>query len=745
MLYQDYIRVPQTFDMGKEEHYFGEYIDENGKGIANGVGLYSTLPYNVDMYENINNNVFNGMSMSTDSYKTRVGLVKNSKVYGPQIYCGQHKPVVYEYYNDNSKIEGFSIFINRNGSYSIGEYDKDEHFCGKVITFRYGRLYFERKNNFTNMGMPVHYVKVGWEYEALCSPLYMGLFHHNRGIKPAFFKEKRTSKDIYHTYHGGIQTLNSNPKYDFQTRDFLDDGEGYGIAPYSDGSLYFGEYSKNVICGVGCYRTSSDNFYMGSFDNNKYFGTGVLCHKDLIEFGRFNDGVKDNIIFEIHDNYLYIKLYNKGKRVGNFYKIEKGSFNFEEYNSDGKLIQKLYFDNYKSKIDDDLKAEDKIHPGVFKALKGYDYEVLKNGDIYIKKCNIDDKMQLYIPSWISGIRSGAFAGLKKIGMIYVHDNIKVLEKDCFSGCNSIFHIFYGENGSLDTFNENTCNSSKLKDLAIYKNIKLIKSGAFFNCKNLKKVIVYNPKCVIEEGAFPPKCKIKYVDEKILKGEKVEKEEKEKPSKEKVVKIKEKKPKKEHKKIEFKKINFSSLLAPILALFKAISNFFKMTINFFKNMFFKAKESNEKIDWFMVIPIIVMAVYLVLLFTGVIYKFGWTIRGEFTIFGYSMELTGLAVDWFESTKHGFFGALTLGLFQIILILISVILDIIVHIIMFILCLLFIILQAIVQLLLGYGIPALVPIYCIIMLIKTDKKLTYGICSLVGLVFVITYYALFIKGL
>ena len=45
----------------------------------------------------------------------------------------------------------------------------------------------------------------------------------------------------------------------------------------------------------------------------------------------------------------------------------------------------------------------------------------------------------------------------------------------------------------------------------------------------------------------------------------------------------------------------------------------------------------------------------------------------------------------------------------------------------------------------GIPALVPIYCIIMLIKTDKKLTYGICSLVGLVFVITYYALFIRGL
>lgn len=218
--------------------------------------------------------------------------------------------------------------------------------------------------------------------------------------------------------------------------------------------------------------------------------------------------------------------------------------------------------------------------------------------------------------------------------------------------------------------------------------------------------------------------------------------KEKPSKE---KVKEKKPKKEHKKIEFKKINFSVLLAPILVLFKAVCNFFKMTINFFKNMFSKTKVSNKKIDWFMVIPIIVMAVYLVLLFTGVIYKFGWTIRGKFTIFGYSMELTGLAVDWFESTKHGFFGALTLGLFQIILILISVVLDIIVHIIMFILCLLFIILQAIAQLLLGYGIPALVPIYCIIMLIKTYKKLTYGICSLVGLVFVITYYALFIRGL
>lgn len=740
MLYQDYIRVPQIFDMGKEEHYFGEYIDEDGKGVANGVGLYSTLPYNVDMYENINNSVFNGMSMSSDSYKTRVGLMKNSIIYGPQIFCGQHEPVVYEYYKENKKIEGFTILINKDGSYSVGEYDKDGHFCGKAITFRYGRLYFERKNNFTNMGMPVHYVKVGWEYEIICSSLYMRLFDPSRGIKPAFFEGKRTSKDIYHTYHGGIQTLNSDPKYDFQTKDFLDDGEGYGIAPYSNGSLYFGEYSKNVRCGVGCYRSSNDNFYMGGFDNNKFSGTGVLCHKDLIEFGRFYDGVKDNIIFEIHDNYLYIKRYDKGKRVGNFYKIEKGSFNFEEYNDNAKLIQKLYFDNYKSKIDDDLKAEDKINPGVFESLKGYDYEVLKNGDIYIKKCNIDDKMQLYIPNCISGIRSGAFDGLKKIGMIYIHDNVKVLEKDCFSGCNSIFHIFYGEKGSIDTFNENTCNSSKLKELPIYKNIKLIKKGAFFNCKNLKNVIVYNPKCVIEKGAFPLNCKIKYVDEKTLKEEKVEKE-----GKEKVEKIKEKKLKKEHKKIEFKKIDFSVILAPILVLLKTICNFFKMIGNFFKNMFSKAKESNKKIDWFMVIPIIVMVVYLVLLFTKVIYEIGWDVKGEFTIFGYSMELTGLAVDWFESTKHGFFSAITIGLLQLILILISVILDIVVHIIMFVLCLVFIILQVIVQLLLGYGIPVLVPIYYIIMLIKTDKKLTYGIFSLVGLVFVITYYVLLIRGL
>ena len=49
----------------------------------------------------------------------------------------------------------------------------------------------------------------------------------------------------------------------------------------------------------------------------------------------------------------------------------------------------------------------------------------------------------------------------------------------------------------------------------------------------------------------------------------------------------------------------------------------------------------------------------------------------TLFGYNFELSGLMSNWLENTDHGFFSAITLGLIQVILIVIGFVLDLVLH--------------------------------------------------------------------
>ena len=69
------------------------------------------------------------------------------------------------------------------------------------------------------------------------------------------------------------------------------------------------------------------------------------------------------------------------------------------------------------------------------------------------------------------------------------------------------------------------------------------------------------------------------------------------------------------------------------------------------------------------PVVVSITLAVFSMTGLIDKLGWSVSTNGTLFGYDFELSGLTTEWFEDTDHGFFSAITLGLVQLLLILLS----------------------------------------------------------------------------
>ena len=81
----------------------------------------------------------------------------------------------------------------------------------------------------------------------------------------------------------------------------------------------------------------------------------------------------------------------------------------------------------------------------------------------------------------------------------------------------------------------------------------------------------------------------------------------------------------------------------------------------------------------VLPVICMLAYVIIILAGGFKRIEIPYEFTGTLFGYDFELSNLALNWFESTHHEFFSAITLGFFQIILIVLGFLLDLVVHLI------------------------------------------------------------------
>lgn len=141
-----------------------------------------------------------------------------------------------------------------------------------------------------------------------------------------------------------------------------------------------------------------------------------------------------------------------------------------------------------------------------------------------------------------------------------------------------------------------------------------------------------------------------------------------------------------------------------------------------------------------LPTLIMIVYVILLFSGVMSKIKIPVNFTGTLFGYHFELSNSALHWLENTHHEFFSAITLGFLQIILIVLGFILDLIIHLVFLILSILWVIITLILSFGLIYAIPIIIPIFLLINFIRVEKekKLLVGICLLTSIICCLIYY-------
>ena len=143
----------------------------------------------------------------------------------------------------------------------------------------------------------------------------------------------------------------------------------------------------------------------------------------------------------------------------------------------------------------------------------------------------------------------------------------------------------------------------------------------------------------------------------------------------------------------------------------------------------------------IVPTLVMITYVVLLVTGVMDKITFSSSSfDGTLFGYNFELSGLMSNWLENTDHGFFSAITLGLIQIVLIVIGFVLDVVIHLLFLVLAILWFILILIFSMCFYYVFPIAIAVWSIVnfFIADEDKKMLAGICMTISVICCISYF-------
>ena len=145
--------------------------------------------------------------------------------------------------------------------------------------------------------------------------------------------------------------------------------------------------------------------------------------------------------------------------------------------------------------------------------------------------------------------------------------------------------------------------------------------------------------------------------------------------------------------------------------------------------------------FSILPTLIMIAYLILLVTGVMDKITFSSSGfDGTLFGYNFELSGLMADWLENTDHGFFSAITLGLIQIILIVVGFVLDLVLHLLFLALAIVWLILIFVFSMCFYYVFPIAIAVWTIINFFRVDddKKISAGICMAISVICCVSYF-------
>ena len=127
-------------------------------------------------------------------------------------------------------------------------------------------------------------------------------------------------------------------------------------------------------------------------------------------------------------------------------------------------------------------------------------------------------------------------------------------------------------------------------------------------------------------------------------------------------------------------------------------------------------------FFVYLPALIMIIYALLLIFNVIQNMDTEIHGLWDYFNYEYFFTNEAVSWLTGTEHNFFTAITLGLFQVILIVFTAIFDtLIIYVCFFgIGSFIWMLIQFVLWMVFLIIIPVGAVVYSIVMMIKFAEK-------------------------
>lgn len=155
-------------------------------------------------------------------------------------------------------------------------------------------------------------------------------------------------------------------------------------------------------------------------------------------------------------------------------------------------------------------------------------------------------------------------------------------------------------------------------------------------------------------------------------------------------------------------------------------------------------------FFVYLPALIMLIYALLLIFNVIQNMDSEIHPIWDYFSYEYFFTTTFSGWLTSTEHNFFSAITLGLFQVILIAVAAVLEtIIIYVCFFgVGSLVWMLIQFVLWMVFLFVLPAGAIIYSIVMMIKHAEKYNlwfYILVILITLACSVYYFSIIIPAL
>lgn len=742
--------------------------------------------------------LLNGAGMCIFSSPRRsihsVGYCLNGWQIGPQLMVNKHKDLCCCVLNDKGNKTGFAIDITPK-KYVIYQCYGDGKESYRCVACENGILYFydsrRRKNKYIQI----------FDTNENCTFLHGELeiedFIEEKAIMPTKVIKHRAKS---FTVSGGVQTYKLGDRIKSEYDEYFKElkysesfPSGYGIK-YYDNAYFFGNFnSEGKREKAGCLR-KNNNAYMGNFYGDALYGPVLTIEDSITRLCSYDNGKKNGTYFEYHEDCLFIKskVGNEEGTIG--YKIYLDSFDVEEIDlTNNTVLRSADFPFKENDVESLMQESEKNKELDILNSLGLDYDDYEELEIFnyvienkqIKILSLKEPTNyLNIPKCAKILAPRAFGDESLCGEITtvnIREGVIEIGEDCFAGCKKLYKISMGKN--VKEIKKGAFKGAGFVRVDFDSSTKIIRAEAFAECENLRKAYGIANDCKIDPTAFPKWCEIvteKDIEDSIKRAiqgcsplykfgdfiagifKKKKKKIKITPGEEKKIKeeveqekkstkAKEKKDKKEIKKrynssfgekiqdvLRVLALPFTYIGKGVVWLFSCIGGFFARMFKGIGGFLGSMEITKERV--LMALPFILLLGYTIFAFVYGVDNLEALDTSKVMYDGYDWKLSGAASSWMEETDHNFFTAITLGLIQIIFIVVGFVLDIVLTVVIFVLGFILMILAGILKFIVMELLPLAIMVVYLVMLklsYKSSKGFILG-CMLLSLVIGIVYY-------